>query len=217
MASYPTLDFDVSDLKNFVTSRIPVAIARYGDGEWSSILGYTGENCDGHQYFSDMGQELADIMRDEPYYFVGIHGTKILKDEVGEWLINNGVTKEFILNGFIHNSFKRGEHKDLYEVLMASEPIIVGNPRLEELKSQCFIPCPDKDSWLVKDVILRECELTADKLEGPQVFLIATGMPSVWIVDRLWRTFGDKHLFIDVGSFFDPFVGNPSRSFHKHY
>lgn len=55
---------DVFDLMcEKLRKREPFSFARYGDGEWNAIYGKKGANCDGHEYFPDMGERLRRIVK----------------------------------------------------------------------------------------------------------------------------------------------------------
>ncbi|MEF8811131.1 MAG: hypothetical protein V5A47_09435, partial [Bacteroidales bacterium] len=66
-----TNNFSYKDLIDNLIDREPFAFARYGDGEWNAIFGKDGTNCDGHEYYEDMGKRLADIVRSNPSYLMG--------------------------------------------------------------------------------------------------------------------------------------------------
>lgn len=45
---------DIRHGKNF-------SFSRWNDGEWSSVFGGEGFNCDGHKYFPDMRESLSRV------------------------------------------------------------------------------------------------------------------------------------------------------------
>src|SRR5688572_2860694 len=46
--------------------------ARFGDGEFNCMFGKVGHNCDGHEYFPDLGTALNNAFYSDPQYMVGI-------------------------------------------------------------------------------------------------------------------------------------------------
>ena len=57
------LTIDADMLAQHVEQRAPFLLLRYGDGEWYSVIGTVGHNCDGHDFLGDsMGRELCSVL-----------------------------------------------------------------------------------------------------------------------------------------------------------
>jgi len=78
-------------LDNFieaVSNDAPFTLSRWGDGEWASILGQGGENCDGVKYTRELQEGLIDMLVNRGPYNYGILkvALDVHKDKVAEWL-----------------------------------------------------------------------------------------------------------------------------------
>ena len=90
---------DAAMLASWVRSETPFCHLRYGDGEFHSLLGRKGRNCDGHDYMSDtMGKELAETLREVGGLFphnehipVGLHITWN-QENIQRWVASEGLT-----------------------------------------------------------------------------------------------------------------------------
>ena len=50
----------------------PVTFSRFGDVEWSAVIGVDGENCDGHTYSKGLQEGLRKALLSEPQYDLGM-------------------------------------------------------------------------------------------------------------------------------------------------
>src|SRR5210317_64019 len=78
-----------------IRSGIHFAFSRMGDGEFDCILGNTGANCDGHEYYKEMGIELGDIIEwwseaQPENYYLGLHVSKRIGPQTVNWLEERG-------------------------------------------------------------------------------------------------------------------------------
>lgn len=48
------------------------SLSRFGDGELNAIFGEKGANCDGQQYFPDLGSRLREILERRLGYLMGL-------------------------------------------------------------------------------------------------------------------------------------------------
>jgi hypothetical protein len=64
------------------------SFARYGDGEWSAILGKPGGNCDGHEYFPELRERLAAAVRTPRGYYYALqrHAMRTLGFKIVSWI-----------------------------------------------------------------------------------------------------------------------------------
>ena len=65
MTTY-SLDITPKNIEYFqdmLEKKIPFSFVRYGDGEFASILGYPGQNCDGVAYTSALQSALLQTLK----------------------------------------------------------------------------------------------------------------------------------------------------------
>lgn len=219
------------------------SLARYGDGEFSAILGIQGANCDGHEYYPEMGRALGDILKSFPPYFIGLHQDNKIDRETITWLYRAGLAKEvempdgveydpvirFVPNSVFHDA-QVGKYNDGVRTIQKPSAI-----------DQFWKACEGKNMWIVGPGYLEEqTKVHANHVVIPgngtfqhidniltildrfhdftgSVVLVCASMCAPIIVDHLWRKYRDSATFIDFGSVFDAYVESSpfSRSFHK--
>lgn len=186
--------------------------ARFGDGEAACMLGKIGKNCDGHEYFPDLGMALNDAFYSNPKYMVGIQPLMV---QQGTWdkLISQreGYPKNIYDADVLHSASIDGRLGEFINACNTRNVILVGPSHLSELAMRNewdFVQIPNKNCWLsVKETIREILEYTIEW----SVILICASMASEYIIH--W--FRDYYnALIDCGSVFDPYVGKLSRSYH---
>lgn len=196
------MDFDtlVDNLKqgqNFSWSR-------WGDGEFSCIHQNSFQNCDRHQYFPDLGEELKRILESKPKYFLGLQ--RIAKEQYtySELIKMN----EWIDNEMLHRASINGYISLFFESLKYRRVILVGNRHLVNLKKFNFehVEIPLINCWLSYEYIKERIKPSLDC-----VILYSAGMMSKVLIDNFYS---DLITQIDTGSVLDPYVGRLIRSYH---
>ena len=89
------------------------SLSRFGDGEWAAILGFKGENCDGHYYFPELSKELASILKSNPQYYLATHlkTSDRIRKEVEEYIVKNKITVDFSCSSDIfHIAFVKDKY-----------------------------------------------------------------------------------------------------------
>lgn len=191
----------------------PFSYARYGDGEWNAILQKRpgAQNCDGHQYFPDMGLELRRILESRPEYYLGLQrlaSEQNTGDKEFDWLV---ALNKWSDNEIMHRASIKGRMKEFFAVLTGHRLVLVGNDTLKKLDIYDeFILIPEKDCWQSFIEIKRAI---GETIEGNDIVLYCASMMSEVLIDEF------KHCNItqiDCGSVFDPYVGRKTRSYHKN-
>ena len=202
-----TYDKFIHNLRN----KIPFSFSRFGDGEIRALLQMkpNGKNCDGHRYFKDMGNALADVLLWEPEYYIGLQplSQKVYGSQFDRWQKLNGLDLNWSNADILHNASMEGRLSEMFEALYDRKVIYVGPPSL--IKISKYI----KYKHFV-NVLKTLKALLYDKYEN-WVVLFSASMPTeVWIDDMYKWDEGNQHSFIDVGSLFDPYVDRNSRKYH---
>lgn len=180
--------------------------ARYGDGEINAMTGVRGHNCDGHEYFPDLGARLVKTVEQEPPYMVGIQPLSVshLRKEVDGYF--DGFT---LYNAdILHSASIDGVLGRFFSALEGHYIILVGPPHLAGLFDCVHIVIPAKNCWLHYENIKEQMEYHFKK---DCVFLLSASMMS----EVLISDFQDfPCTMIDTGSVFDPYCNVNSRKYH---
>jgi hypothetical protein len=196
----------------------PFSFARYGDGEWLSILGATGQNCDGHPYTPGLARELGEAVTSAADYTFASRVTAQIRDQVVRWCKLNNVDREWHSTEVFLEASLAGKLKPLVFALRMRYVGYVGPEHLlhfanDEFNVVGFAPIPKVNAYgeiagMVRDA-LGLVDLGADTL------LISAGPAANALIHRLHPRIGKRVTMIDVGSVFDPYVGVLSRSYAK--
>ncbi len=199
------------DAIEHLQTRTPFAFTRWGDGEWNAVLQRRPgkSNCDGHQFFPDMGRELGEIIRRPPDYMIGMQplARRIMGKKIDHFL---GRELPWVGADIFHKAAQRNDWAFL-KAFREQRHALVGPEHLRRVfPGSRFFAIPDKDCWLATDDVL---SWVRKKLtEKTCVGFCASMAANVWI-DRLWQEQPGKHLLVDFGSVFDPLAGVRSRSY----
>jgi hypothetical protein len=205
------MEFNYLTLCSFLIHNTNFSWSRWGDGEFNCIFGMDGCNCDGHEYFPDLGKRLERILENQPKYYIGLQelaierykGVKRFDDLIK---MNNWTSTEIL-----HNASEQGELNQFIKCLQNRKIMLVGPHWLLKLplKLKVFIDVPTSNCWknylAINDTIY-------DTLEPNMVVLYSAGMMSNVLIDM----FADTDITqIDTGSVFDPYCGKMSRDYHE--
>lgn len=231
------IDFDILSFDRIcekIRNGEHFSLARYGDGEFNAILGKQGANCDGHEYFPEMGRELAETLRSKPEYYVGLHQSAKIQQETLIWLSRNKLIgneistmtdaprkkihrdRQFVANSVFHDPVRDGKMGQFWEALEGKDVVVLAPDYVTAMHAEIeaeFVIIPGKNTYSHLPEIkewLNGCDCSG------KVVLICASMTAPLIVDHLYRQYGTAATFIDFGSSFDPYCGVKSRSFHKN-
>jgi hypothetical protein len=176
------------------------SFSRFGDGEFNCMNGKKGANCDGHEYFPNLGEAL----------------NRAWSDPRGVVAVQRLARKQFKIEGaypdadVIHRASIDGELKSLFTVFnqRLDDLILVGPTRLR-IDGCRFIEVPLKNAWSDYERVKRE--LSATVFMG-DVVLYCCGMMAEVLI---WDFYSTKYTQIDLGSVLDPYAGVQSRTYHK--
>ena len=208
---------DLPDVFDLICQKLrdrePFSFARYGDGEFNAIYGKKGANCDGHEYFPDMGKRLREALESKPNYIVGLQPLTLASERWPQ------IQKDFpdiqwVDADSIHNASIDGRLNDLISILYG-RAVIVGPKHLQALvKGNGFgiIEIPSRNCW---ESYTEVAESIRDVMFSARpyncVFLLCASMMSEVLVDE-YKDSG--YTFIDMGSALDPYCGVKSRRYH---
>jgi hypothetical protein len=185
------------------------AFSRFGDGEFNCIFGKRGQNCDGHQYFPDLGRALRAVLESRPDYLVGVQGLarRVYK---GDPEFEQLVDFPYVDADALHKASQGGMLSSLFRALGERETVIVGPSHIGKLSfpfvHQIISP---RNCWEDYGKILVHCRAQATP---GRVFVFCASMPAKVLIHELSLT--TPCTLIDAGSVFDPYCGVKSRRYH---
>jgi len=212
-----------------IKNNIPFQLARFGDGEFDSMVVdpriRKGANCDGHEYFPEMGVALKNSIREwrektHPHFYAGIHFSKRNGRETIDWLNKErfDYSRKFTNNSVFHNAFVDKSMEQLMDAFEGKKVVLVAHRLIHDqnrVKTFANITVPRKNSWKKRMEVM--LELQKLELGEGDIILFCSGPPTpVFITDQL--AYSGKHAtMIDFGVSFDPYMGIDSRSFHRKH
>jgi len=215
------LDFYVKKLKQ----NKPFAIARYGDGEWLTILGYSHlHNSNGCVFSPELSAAMGAVLQRQNEYFHAI--LKIAKKErkvpdargnhkdyglsaIDAYIKTNGIKSNWYDGDIFLDEMLKGGLFPLIEQLREKRVMYVGNERLRGLNMRgigffpyaSFVQPPPKDAYTHKDEILTRvmADIVKKKI---QVIGWSSGLAAKVFIDEVYMRFPEITQ-IDFGSMFD--------------
>ena len=203
--------------------REPFAYFRYGDGEWVSIFGWDGRNCDGSDHLPQtMGRELAGTLglvarlwpRNERIY-MGLHRW-LFQDEICGYLSLSPFARR--LHWVSDNLFAEGLRDLSTRRFLESvrdyrgRKLFVGNAThgvVARALGCRHVLIPPRDCYLVLDEVRRRC-----RFRGPGLVLCCAGMATECLFGRLYPE-NPAGTYVDCGHIFDAILGRLSRDYTR--
>jgi glycosyltransferase involved in cell wall biosynthesis len=203
---------------NLLRDGSPFTFARFGDGEWNAILGAPGANCDGHEFFPQLGKELTEALLARSDYCYGMQ-TRALKyggRDIRRFLDTNGLTIPWHDADVFHYANNAGTLFPLVEQLRRMKVVVIGPEHLRAINEMLFgydhfIEIPAKNCFLSKSSVVQAIREYHSQ-HGPAVFAFSASMAANCIIHDVYPELGSKSWFIDFGSLWDVYAGVASRS-----
>lgn len=203
----------------WIKERKPFTFSRFGDGEANAILGREGKNCDGHEYFKDMGKELAQIITNRSHsviYEKGIqqHALRTMP-EFATWLTEQGLTPDidFVNADVWHHASIKEQFDPFFDAIQNRSVLLVGPHHLTRMGIHSYwVEVPERNCWQSFDAIMKGID---NYIDYADIVLFCASMPAKIMIDRLYAKHGATKTLLDMGSVFMPYVGISNRSYHK--
>lgn len=188
------------------------AFSRWGDGEWKCILGYKGNNCDGHIYYPSLSKRLSEVIDSHPKYIMGMQplSVRVMWDNIS----NKANSIEWVNADALHYASINGVLNKFTDAIKNRNIILVCGSYMKGInifKPNDICLIDSVNCYLNYDATLREVK---GKIKDNSVVLFCASMMSNVLIDDLFNL-NNKCTYIDAGSVFDPYVGKISRSYHK--
>ena len=210
------------DLLRTLDAGAPFAFSRWGDGEWSCVLGHDGANVDGHCYTPTLQADLIDVLRRRPTYLLGMQPLvqrMALGADVQAWLQTEHLDALAWVDADVwHQASIRDDLRPWLDILRRRGVILVGPPRV-----QMGVPELVPVSVAVT-VPVDQCHTAIDETTAQviaalarypmAVCTISASMSANVLIDRVAAVCPAATL-LDVGSLWDPYIGFITRHYHR--
>lgn len=229
MSRLTTIKHDVDFYANLMHQGKRFAISRYGDGEFAAILGHSGQNCDGCEYYPHLGSDLRvtltkPIEDDGYFYAIGPMATRHLGTEIEQFVERESVSvapwhsTESMLEASIE-----GRLSPLIRQLKAQRVLYVGPNRLYDggvsggwvagmFPVERYLGIPVKNAYERMYLIDRALRDAIRQVQ-PTLIGFSAGMVSNLLIYNFWKE--TEATLIDFGSIWDGYAGLVTRSYHK--
>ena len=205
-----------------LTLRKPFAVSRWGDGEWSALLGRSGATCDGAVYSAALRRALTDVLEARPTYDLqlGPMALRRFAGDVEAWLTRRRLYFDWGDAGMWARSSQDGTLMQVSQALDSRTVILVGPSGLRHLPAHVLAPVRHIVTWdreAFDQVDWLSCEAAGaiewSRDKGP-VVAISAGPAAKILVDRLTMNY-PRATVIDFGSVWDPYAGRQTRTYHR--
>ena len=196
----------------------PFAFSRWGDGEWSCILGHGGSNCDGHPYSKLLRLDLTAVLLARPTYHLGMQAFALRRfgPAIEAWLARRGLGPTWVDADLFAMASWHDELTPLTDALACRAVILAGPDYLSALslfKIARHIVIPERNCYVATAATLAATDRALRHLPRA-VVVISAGMSANILVHRLHAAH-PRATLIDVGSLWEPYVGRATRRYHR--
>lgn len=207
----------IEDLAKIAKERIPYAFARYGDGEWISLLELRPANkgnCDQHKYFRDMGTAIRTTLVERPTYCLGIQrlATDVYGEKIHLFLDQHKLFDlDWVYSDVLHKSSIKGTFHTLARECTKAIWIGPAHLRPVAMALQChtFIESKLPNAWDDYQVLLDRAK---EVIRPGSLVLLSCGMPAKVLINALQK-YQPAATILDLGAVWDPYAGVKSRKY----
>ncbi len=193
------------------------SFSRFGDGEWNAIFNVPGENCDGHEYFPQLGERLRYALNRNPKYYCGLQplAIKNMGNKIVNYIKDNKLSMRWYNADVFHRAHNEAKLFPLIEQLRKMNVVIIGPSFLKDMsndifKIKHFVEIPIKNCFLDINRIKEEI-FDYGKTKENQLYGFSASMATNVIIDEFDSSLCKNNWLIDFGSLWDMYVGVFSR------
>jgi len=212
-------------LTGLLEARTPFAFSRWGDGEWSAVLGRGHANCDQQPYADGLRTALAEVLRDEPPYLLGLQPMAVRRfgPEIAAWLERHGRWPAWLNADVWHQLSRKGALDTVIDLLRDRPVLLVGPAYLQALDARVplvgHVDVPTVDAYAGLEAIQTDLADQLSRLGPGGVVALSAGMVTNVIIHeycgrRPTRTSPATTTWIDFGAVWEPYVGRTNRTYH---
>lgn len=204
------LDYYVNKLRN----NEPFTFARYGDGEWLTILGYSHLfNSNGCSFTPELAKALQQTIQNQNDYQYALLqiARRTRGDEIVPYLTSNNIAMDWYNGDLFLDLLLKGKLFPLIEQIRERRVLYIGNYRLRDLNMRragffsyvAFIEPLVQNAYEAKDEILREVYRTIRK-NNIDFIGWSSGLAAKYFIDQVYMRHPEITQ-LDCGSMFDGF------------
>lgn len=204
-----------------VKNNEPFSFFRWGDGEFMCMGEVQGRNCDKHEYTPSLAAELrnAYAAKNNKRAHFGIQGHALrTQPQYSQYYADLPAMNEYADADIFVNASINGELELFTDALKGKNVIFVAPERYKHLKHFEFkhIDIPDLNCFDVCDSTLYRLRQQVLNNSEKCIILYSASMMSNVLMSRILQMIrGIDYIQIDVGSVFEPYIGNANRKYHK--
>jgi len=201
---------------------LPFTVARYGDGEWSCILGRVGRNAQGEDYLPELREALIETLLHPRLTFYGLSPGRKLCREANDWMLHEpGLSPRlrWAPVEVLADANLAGVLGPFIAALGKYQIVLVGPSHLrplDVLAPVAFVEVPLPNAFLaVDETVARVREAVRKAFRGPWPIVVcwSAGMATAVGMHRVANGIGVTQ--IDCGAIWDPYVGVQSRKNYR--
>jgi hypothetical protein len=188
-------------------------------------------DCQGNRshFYADLTTALCKLLRDKPDYIFTTarrfgsvdtaphwHGlAKLIKKWIDENKLGSIKWQDM---DTLYRALAEGELKPFVDAVRRRKVVVVGPRHLRKLELFSvahYVNVPRFDAYAERDEVLIETRALLETQKEPCLVSFSAGMLTEVLIHQLHPDFGETHSLVDMGSLWDPFVGEMSRSYMK--
>lgn len=217
----PMKQMPLSEYVELLNNNTPFSFSRFGDGEWNSILGTEGANCDGHTFYPELSNALKSAVVSPYPYLYGMQNFAIknMGRQIHAFLKKNNVSIIWNNSDVFHYANCAGELNPLLRALRNKKIVMIGPRHLHQALDRLFhvdtfMEIPDTNCFTAVASIeqaIREYSLNKNGI----VYAFSASMAANCMIHDLYPELGATNWLVDFGSLWDIYVGVKSRSVYN--
>lgn len=186
-------------------------------------------NKSGHSFPDEMGVQLRELLSNKPQYTLALADRFARADaplpQIGlakwikQWLVQHDLAElRWCSADTLVRALYQKQFGGFLSALQQYESVVIGPAHLKKLKTlnmRYFVEAPRRDAFKAIDSLAKMACKYLERTKDHLIVSISIGPAAALLVDRLHGAFGPRHTILDLGSIWDPFVGEISRSYMK--
>ena len=211
---------DLAVFTRMIEERKPFSYFRYGDGEFIALLNLNPgkSNIDRHEYFTDMGEKLKEVIIEAPFkdnLYFGLHGTWH-QSVIQKFVVSNGLMRKrhWVVNLIHYFAIAKLQLMPFIEEIRKYDGDVVlvthkGAEKMATILKAKHVIIPFINAWSETERVLKECEEFIKK-DKPTIYLFSASMASEPWMYALYKK-NPNNFYIDLGTLWDGMLGISNR------
>jgi len=215
----------LNEYARWLVKRIPFVFSRWGDGEWSAVLGRSGANTDKQPYTADLQADLIRVLEDKPSYLLGLQpmAVRLLGADIAAWLRARDFWPAWEDSDVWHKASRSGRIKPIVKALRTRRVLLVGPARLRGLARSvpfaAFVEIPNRAAHARLPEMRANLQAALTDFGPDGVVAVCAGMSANILIHDYCgpkrTTIGPpRTTWIDFGAVWEPYIGHANRTYH---